>query len=241
MESPENIEADPFADNIVLVTEGDEQFAEAVGELLEDQGLDGQAGPGMPLEAGDGHDGPPDRALLVWTRTRGRTWGTAMSPQLLDPLRAPYRESRKLAPCPISNLVPPVALPAQPLSVSGAYAHAPPIGAMPGVWSRLPDPSELYVLPRMPYSCAGYLPAPAGRMMPAPITVTARTTVTTTVTSSIAISAVQAGLVYPAYTGPRAPTPGICNSSWIRSTCRSSVSYWLDLRGSEGSRGLWLT
>jgi len=59
MESPESIEADPYAHNVVPVTEGDEQFAEAVGELPQDHGLDGQASPGMPLEAGDGHDGPP--------------------------------------------------------------------------------------------------------------------------------------------------------------------------------------
>jgi len=59
MESPENIETDPYVDNIVPVPEGEEQYSEAVGELPQDQGLDGQAGPGMPLEAGDGHDGPP--------------------------------------------------------------------------------------------------------------------------------------------------------------------------------------
>jgi len=100
------------------------------------------------------------------------------------------------------------ALLAQPLSVNGAYAYPPPISTMPGVWSQLPDPSELYVLPRMPYPHMGYLPAPAGRMMPAPITTAARTTVTTTVTPSVAVSAAQTGLVYTSFTGPRAPIPG---------------------------------
>jgi len=49
----------------------------------------------------------------------------------------------------VGNPVPVAALPAQRLSVSGAYAHAPAAAATPGVWSRLPDPSELYALPRM--------------------------------------------------------------------------------------------
>jgi len=109
---------------------------------------------------------------------------------------------------PVQNPVPAVALPAQPLSVSGTYAHASPIGTMPGVWSWLPHPSELYALPRMPYLRMGYSPVPAGRMMPVPITVTARTAITTTVTSSIAVSAAQTGLVYTSFTGPRAPMPG---------------------------------
>jgi len=104
MEPPERVEADPFADNIVPVTEGGEQFAEAVGELLEDHGLDGQAGPGMPLEAGDGHDEPPPQGAAGVTHTMSRPWGTAMSPQLLDPLWAPYRDSRRLAPRELSRI-----------------------------------------------------------------------------------------------------------------------------------------
>jgi len=46
----------------------------------------------------------------------------------------------------VGNPVPAVALLAQPLSVSDAimrmHMHAPMAGVMPGVWSRLPDPSE---------------------------------------------------------------------------------------------------
>ena len=60
----------------------------------------------------------------------------------------------------------------------------------------------------MPYLRMAYPPAPAGRMTPAPITVTARAAVTTTVTSSVAVSAVQAGLMDPQFAGPRAPIPG---------------------------------
>ena len=82
------------------------------------------------------------------------------------------------------------------------------LGTMPGDWSQLPDPSELYALPRMPYLRMGYLPAEAGRMLPAPITATVRTTVTTTIISTVAVSAAQAGLVYTSFTGPRALTSG---------------------------------
>ena len=51
METPRNVEVDPYADNIVPVVEGEEQYQEAVDELPQDQELAGQAGPGMPLEA----------------------------------------------------------------------------------------------------------------------------------------------------------------------------------------------
>ena len=109
---------------------------------------------------------------------------------------------------PVLNPVPPVALSVQPPSVSSVYVTAPPLDALPGVWSQLPDPSAFYALTGMPYPRMTYPPAPAGRMTPAPITVTARTAVTTTVTSSVAVSAVQGGLVDPRFAGPRAPIPG---------------------------------
>ena len=41
METPGNVEVDPYADNNVLITERDEQFAGAVGELPQDDGLTG--------------------------------------------------------------------------------------------------------------------------------------------------------------------------------------------------------
>jgi len=108
----------------------------------------------------------------------------------------------------VGNPVSAVALPVQPLSVSGAYVHAPMAGMVPGVQSRLPDPSELYALPRMPYSHVGHSSAVSGRMMPAPITAAVWTTVTTTIMSTVAASAAQAGLVYTSFTGPGAPTSG---------------------------------
>jgi len=198
METPGNVEVDPYADNYVPVAEGDEQFAEAVGELPQDNGSTGQSGGGTPLEAEDERDELPPLAT-----GNGRVAATPGPPmgsmqELADTILCAAQF--------VQNPVPPI--PVAHLFVSGAYAHAPPIGVMPGVRSRLPDPSELYALPRMPYSSVGYLPAPAGRMTPALITVTARTAATTTVTSSIAMSAVQTGLAYASPAGLRAPFPG---------------------------------
>jgi len=67
MESPDEIEADPYADNIVPVPEGEEQYQEAVGELPLEQGLDGQAGPGTPLGIGG-------RRWAGWAAPTGRSW-----------------------------------------------------------------------------------------------------------------------------------------------------------------------
>jgi len=203
MEPPDRVEVDLYVDNNVPVTEGDEQFAEAVGELPQDDGSSRQSGNGTPLEAGDEHDGLPPLAT-----GNGRVAATSGPPMgSMQELAETILCAAQFVQNPVP-LIPVVARPAQPLFVSGAYAHAPPIGAVPGARSRLPDPSELYALPRMPYSCVGYLPAPAGRMMPAPITVTARAAVTTTVTASIATSAVQTGLAYASLASPRAPFPG---------------------------------
>jgi len=203
METPVNVEVDPYADNHVPVTEGDEQFAEAVGELPQDDGSTKQNGNGTPLEAEGERDGLPPLAT-----GNGRVAATSGPPmgsmqELADTILCAAQFVQDPVPP-----IPVVARPAQPLSVSGAYAHAPPIGAMPGVRSWLPDPSELYALPRMPYPSVGYLPAPAGRMTPAPITATARAAVTTTVTSSIAMSAAQTGLAYASPVGPHTPFPG---------------------------------
>jgi len=141
METPGNVEVDPYADNYVPVTEGDEQFAEAVGELPQDDGSGGQSGNGTPLEAEDEHDGLPPLAT-----GNGRVAATSGPPmgsmqELADTILCAAQFIQDPVPP-----IPVVARLAQPLFVSGAYAHAPPIGAMPGVRSRLPDPSELYAL-----------------------------------------------------------------------------------------------
>ena len=106
----------------------------------------------------------------------------------------------------VGNPVPAIVLPAQLPYVSGA--HAPMAGVTPGVWSRLPDPSELCALPRMPYPCMGHSTAAARRMMPAPITATVQTTITTIITSTVAVSAAQSGLVDTSFTSLGAPTSG---------------------------------
>jgi len=206
METSERIEADSWVDQYVAVTEGEEQYSEAVGERPQDNGLDGQSGNGTPLEAGDGHDGPPPQgaagADAHFKQATGNGHVTASSGPPTGSIQGFVEASTMES---VQNPVPEVASPTQPLSVSGAYVHAPPIAMMPGVWNRLPYLSELYALPRMLYSRMGYSPASAGRMMPAPITATARTTVMTTVTPSVAVSAAQTGLVYTSLTSPRAP------------------------------------
>ena len=78
METPGNIEVDPYADNIVPVPEGEEQYQEAeeaVDELPQDQGLDGQAGPGTPLEAGNGQDGPRPQGAAGVDAHQGQAMG----------------------------------------------------------------------------------------------------------------------------------------------------------------------
>jgi len=206
------VEIDPYVDNYVPVTEGDEQFAEAVVELPQDNGLNGQSGNGMPLEAGDGHNGPPPQgaagADAHFEQATGNGHVAASSGPPMGPVQGFAAASTAQS---VQNPVYAVVR-EQPLSLSGAYTHAPSVGTMPGVWSRPPDPLELYALQRMPYSRVGYSPAPAGWMMPAPITAAARTTVTTTVTSSVV------------YQSSCTDTGGVCNPSRIRS-CGSPVPY----------------
>jgi len=96
MEPLEQVETDSLVDMQVVVAEGEDQYVEAV-ELHED-GLNGQSGDGMPPEAEDGHNGPPQRALLVRMRTSSRSLGMARSSILLDPRLAPCQDSWKLAP-----------------------------------------------------------------------------------------------------------------------------------------------
>jgi len=86
METPGNVEVDPYVDFIVPVTEGEEQYQEAVDELPQDQGLAGQAGQGTPLEAESGQDGPPPQGAAgvdahQWQATgNGRVAATSGPP-----------------------------------------------------------------------------------------------------------------------------------------------------------------
>jgi len=208
MEPPERVETNPWVDMQVAVTEGEEQYVEGVGELHED-GLKGQSGDGMPPEAEGGHNGPPPEGTAGADAHFEQATGNG---QVADPSGPPvgsmpgFVEASAMQT--VRNPVPAVVLPAQLLSASGAYAHVKTVGMMPGVRSQLPDPSELYTLPRMPYPRVGHSTAVAGRMMPAPITAAVRTTATTTITSTVAASAAQARLVYTSFTGPGGLTSG---------------------------------
>jgi len=208
MEPPERVEVDPYVDNHVPVTEGDDQFAEAVGELPQDNGLTGQSGHGTPPGAGDGHNGPPPQGAAGvdahYEQATGNGHVAATSGLSMGSMQG-YAEASTTQS--VQDQVYVFAR-SQPFSVSGAYVRMPPVCTLPGVWRQLPDPSEFYELTRMPYPRMGYSPAPAGRMMPVPMTAAARTTVTTTITSSFAVSAMPSGLVCTGYTGLRAPIPG---------------------------------
>jgi len=157
----------------------------------------------MPPEAESGHNEPPPEGTAGADAHFEQATGNG---QVTDPSGPPVGSMPGFVEASttqtVGNPVPVVAHPAQPLSMSGAYAHAPMAGEMPGVRSRLPDPSELYALPRMPCLCVGHLTAAAGWMVPVPITAVVRTTITTTITSTVATSAAQARLVYTSLTGP---------------------------------------
>jgi len=192
----------------VAVTEGEEQYVEAVDELHEDGYNNGQSGDGMPPEAEDGRNEPhPEDAAgadVHYEQVAGNSQVADRSGHLAASILGLVEASATQT---VGNPVPAVPLPAQLLYVSGA--HAPMVDATTGVWSWLPDPSELYALPRMPYPHMGHSTLAAGRMMPAPITAVVQTTVTTTITSTVAASAAQARLVYTSFTGPGAPISGM--------------------------------
>jgi len=155
MDPSERVETDSLVDMQVAIAEGEDQYVEAVGEPLE-YGFDGQSGDGMPPEAEDRHNGPPPEDAAGVDAHSEQVAGNG---QVADPsgllagsIPGFVEASTTQA---VGNPIPAVVLPAQPLSVSGAYAHAPTAGTILGVRSRLPDPSELYVLPRMPYPHMG--------------------------------------------------------------------------------------
>jgi len=137
MELTERVETDSLVDMHVAVTEGEQQYIEAVGELHED-GLDGQSGDGMPPEAEVGRNGPLPKDAAGADMHHEQVAGNDPVANLPRPAVGSipgFVEAS--ATQTVGNPVPVVALPAQPLSVSGAYAHAPTAGMMPGVWSRL--------------------------------------------------------------------------------------------------------
>ena len=109
----------------VAVSEGEVQYVEAVGELQED-GLDGQSGNGMPPEAGDGRNGPPHGDAACADVHHEQVAGNG---QVADPSGPPVGSILRFVEASttqsVGNPVPAAALHTQPLSVSGAYVHVP--------------------------------------------------------------------------------------------------------------------
>jgi len=136
MEPPERVEIDPYADNHVPVTEGDDQFAEAVGELPQDNGLNGQSGNGMPPEAGDRHNGPPPQGAAGvdahFEQATGNGHVATSSGPSMGSMQG-YTEASAA-----QSVQDPVYVVAQsqPTSVGGAYMRMPSVDMLPGVWSQ---------------------------------------------------------------------------------------------------------
>ena len=130
---------------------------EAVGEPQDDGFIAGSVD-GMPIEAEARHNEPPPEdtagADMHFEQVTGNGQITDPSGPLVGSMPGSVEASATVS---IGNLVPAAVLPVQLLYVSGAHVSA--LGAMPGDRSHLPDPSELYTLPRMPYPRMGYSPA----------------------------------------------------------------------------------
>jgi len=103
----------------------------------------------------------------------------------------------------VQNPVPRNVLVSQAALVNGV--HAP--GAVPSVRFRPPDPSEQYVLPRMPYSRVEHPPA-VRRPVPAPTTAMIRNTIPAPTVVTTVASAAQVGPAYQPYAGPSTPSTG---------------------------------
>jgi len=227
MEPPDRVEVDPYADNQVPVTEGDEQFAEAVGELPQDDGLDGQSDNGTPLEAGDGHDGLPPLAT-----------GNGHVAAASGPPTGSIQEFVEASTAqPVLDPVLAAALPAQPLSVSGAYVHAPPIGTMPGVRSRLPDPSELK---DAIFACGTSASTGWADDARADYCDCSNCHYDHSHTINCSICSADWTGVCFASRSSCTDSGGVCSPSRIR-TCRSSIPFGLDIHESTGSRGTRLS
>jgi len=98
MEPSEQVETDPWVDQYVAVPEGEDQYVEAVAELPEDDGLNGESDNWMPLEAGDGRNGPPPVGAAGVDAYPEQATGNGQVAASSGPQWAPYRDSWKLAP-----------------------------------------------------------------------------------------------------------------------------------------------
>ena len=152
MDRPQRLEIDDVVDLVLPVN--DDEYQEAVTG----QPADGLDGDGMPLEQGEDPTGPNPGGAAGVDAHDGQTTGDG---QVAGPsglqggaIANPVEASTMgvtLNPVPRNGLV------TQAMHVDGVQAP----GAVPSVRFRPPDPSEQYVLPRMPYSRVEHLPAMA--------------------------------------------------------------------------------
>jgi len=183
----------------------DEEYQEAVGGQPED-GFGAESGDGMPQEQGVDQTGPNPGDAASADAHNGQVTGDG---QVAGPSGlqggAISNSVEASATSSVQNPVPRNVLATQAMQMNGV--HAPVAGAMPGVCFRPPDPSELYALPRMPYSRVEHPPA-VGQPVPAPITATVRNTVPASTVLTTAVSAAQVGPAYSPYAGPWTPSMG---------------------------------
>jgi len=198
-----NVEIDDAVDNRLPVN--DEEHQEAVGGQPED-GLDAESDDGMPQGQGVDPTGPNPGDAAGAHAHNGQVTGAG---QVAGPSGlqggAISNSVEASATGSIQNPVPRNVLVTQAVQVNGV--RAPVAGAMPGIRFRLPDPSELYALPRMPYSRVEHPPM-VGRMVPAPTTATVRSIIPASTVLTTAASAAQVGPAYLSYAGPWTPPMG---------------------------------
>ena len=108
----------------VAIAEGEDQYVEAVGEPQENR-FDGESGDGMPQEAEDRHNEPtPEDAAGAeahFEQVTGNGQVADPAGPLVGSVPGLVEASTMQT---VGNPVTAVALPTQPLSVSGAYMHA---------------------------------------------------------------------------------------------------------------------
>ena len=154
MDRPQRVEIDDIVDLQVPVN--DEEYQEAVGGQPEG-GFDAESDDGMPQEQGVDPTGPNPGDAAGADAHNGQATGDG---QVAGPsglqggaITNPVEASATGG---VQNPVPRNMLVTQAVQVNGV--RAPVAGAMPGIRFRLPDPSELYALPRMPYSRVEHSP-----------------------------------------------------------------------------------
>ena len=199
-----NVEIDDAVDNRLPVD--NDEYQEAVGGQPEG-GSDTGSDDGTPQEQGVDPTGPDPGDVAGADAYDGQATGdgqvTGPSGLQGGAIANPVEASATSG---VQNPVPRNVLVAQAVQVNQVNGvHVP--GAMPSVRFRPPDLSELYTLPRMPYSCMEHPPA-VGRPVPAPTTATIRNTIPASTVLTTTASAVQVGPAYQPYAGLWTPSMG---------------------------------